>query len=55
MNSTAVDELTKWNSDSTHDEFINVRLLVAEVTNLDRRILAQGVVNPTMFNYYDRI
>lgn len=55
MNPTAVTELTKWNSDSTHEKFINVRLLVAEVTNLDRRILAQGVVNPTMFNYYDRI
>jgi hypothetical protein len=55
MNSEAVKALTQWNSDSTHDEFINVRLLVAEVTNLDRRILAQGVVNPTMFNYYDRI
>jgi hypothetical protein len=55
MNSNAVAALTQWNSDHTYDEFINVRLLVAEVTNLDRRILAQGVVNPTMFNYYDRI
>lgn len=55
MNSNAVAALTQWNSDNTHDTFINVRLLVAEVTNLDRRILAQGVINPTMFNYYDRI
>jgi hypothetical protein len=55
MNSDAVAALTQWNSDNTHDTFINVRLLVAEVTNLDRRILAQGVINPTMFNYYDRI
>lgn len=55
MNSDAVAALTQWNNDNTHDVFINVRLLVAEVTNLDRRILAQGVINPTMFNYYDRI
>ena len=55
MNSNAVAALTQWNSDNTHDGFLNVRLLVAEVTNLDRRILAQGVINPTMFNYYDRL
>jgi hypothetical protein len=30
-------------------------LLVAETTPEQKRILAQGVVNPTMFNYYDRI
>ena len=55
MNSNAVAALTQWNNDTTHDEFINIRLLVAEATNLDRRILAQGVINPTMFNYYDNI
>lgn len=55
MNPNAVAALTQWNSQNIHDQFINVRLLVAEVTNLDRRILAQGVVNPTMFNYYDRL
>lgn len=32
-----------------------VRLLVAEHTPQTRRVVAQGVVNPTMFNYYDRI
>jgi hypothetical protein len=28
---------------------------MAEMTNESRRIAAQGVINPTMFNYYDRI
>ena len=55
MNSNALLELNKWNLNNSSNTFINVRLLVAELTNLDRRIIAQGVVNPTMFNYYDRI
>ena len=33
----------------------NYRLLIAEPTVNDRTILAQGFVNPTMFNVYDRI
>lgn len=55
MNSTALAALQQWNLDINNDRFTNIRLLVAEVTNFDRRVIAQGVVNPTMFNYYDRL
>ena len=36
-------------------EFLAYRLLVAEIPAEQRRILAQGVVNPTMFNYAERL
>ena len=36
------------------DKYINYRILMAETNNLNRSILAQGVVNPTMFNYGER-
>lgn len=34
--------------------YINYRLLIAEASNNDRKILAQGIVNPTVFNYEQR-
>lgn len=36
------------------DKYISYRLLMAETNVGTRSILAQGVVNPTMFNYYER-
>ena len=35
--------------------YSNYRLLIAEATNADRKILAQGIVSPTVFNYKDRV
>ena len=35
--------------------YVNYRLLVAESTPYDRTVLAQGIINPTVFNYYYRI
>lgn len=54
MNTAAKNNLAQWNKDNPGREFIQIRLVVAEMDNESRRILAQGVVNPTMFNYYDR-
>ena len=34
--------------------YTQYRLLVAETSNLTRRILTQGVINPTMFNFKQR-
>lgn len=34
--------------------YSNYRLVIAEPTNADRKILAQGIVSPTVFNYKDR-
>lgn len=34
--------------------YSNYRLLIAEASNADRKILAQGVVSPTVFNFEDR-
>lgn len=34
--------------------YISYRILMSETTPETRRIVAQGVINPTMFNYYDR-
>lgn len=35
--------------------YINYRLLIAEPTNADRTILAQGIVSPTVFNFNERV
>lgn len=35
--------------------YVNYRLLIAEPTNADRSILAQGIVSPTMFRFNDRV
>ncbi|MCI6615029.1 MAG: hypothetical protein MSC51_04245 [Mollicutes bacterium] len=35
-------------------DYISYRILMSETTPETRRIVAQGVINPTMFNYYDR-
>lgn len=35
-------------------KYIGYRLLVAETDNTNRRIVEQGVINSTMFNYVDR-
>lgn len=35
-------------------EYVSYRILMSETTPETRRIVAQGVINPTMFNYYDR-
>lgn len=35
-------------------EFVSVQLLVAQATNSDRSVLAQGIVAPTVFNIYNR-
>lgn len=52
---TVAEALNNWNIANPNNQFIQIRLLVAETTPEQKRILAQGVVNPTMFNYYDRI
>lgn len=43
-------ELTKL----VKDKYTSYRLLMAETSAGTRSILAQGVVNPTLFNYYER-
>lgn len=55
MNDKAKTALDKYNAAHPNNKFVQVRLLMAEMSQEDRRILAQGVVNPTMFNYYDRL
>lgn len=35
-------------------DYIAYRLLIAETSSATRKILAQGVINPTLFNYYER-
>lgn len=39
----------------TDEGYVNYRLLMAEVSDSDRSILAQGFVNPTVFNHADRV
>ena len=36
------------------DNYVAYRLLVAETDITNRRVIEQGVINPTMFNYVDR-
>lgn len=36
------------------NQFVSYRLLVADTNISNRRIVEQGVINPTMFNYNDR-
>ena len=55
MNDAAKSKLLQWNENNPDNKFIQVRLLMAQMDSSSRRILAQGVVNPTMFNYRDRI
>ena len=38
-----------------NSQYINYRLLIAEATNADRKVVAQGIVSPTVFNYKDRV
>ena len=37
------------------DEYVRYRLLIAEASNSDRSILAQGIVSPTVFNHAERV
>ncbi len=53
---------TKYDEDeeitSRWEAFENIkayRILMAETTPLNRRVVTQGVLNPTMFNLYDRM
>lgn len=41
-------------SEDFDGKYIAYRLLVADTDITNRRIVEQGVINPTMFNYYDR-
>ena len=55
-NATVSFDLLEQNvKDKINDTYINYRLLIAEATNADRKVVAQGVVSPTVFNYKDRI
>ena len=36
-------------------KYVNYRLLIANPTNADRTILAQGIVSPTVFKFDDRV
>lgn len=54
---TVANAIFTWPEDLTphiKDKYISYRLLMAETNIGTRSILAQGVVNPTMFNYYER-
>lgn len=35
--------------------FVSVQLMIAQATYADRSVQAQGIVNPTVFNLYDRM
>ena len=52
---TATLTLPNTTKETISKYYVNYRLLIAEATNADRRILAQGIVNPTVFNYEQRI
>lgn len=52
---TAVLTLSATAKETISNYYTNYRLLIAEATNADRRILAQGIVNPTVFNYEQRV
>ena len=41
-------------SDLVEEKYIAYRLLMAETSPSTRNTIAQGVVNPTLFNYYER-
>lgn len=47
---------SSWQSEiqSLSGQYIAYRLLIADTNISNRRIVAQGVINPTMFNYNDR-
>ena len=50
----------KFNMNSTlhslvKDKYVKYRLLIAEASNSDRSILAQGIVSPTVFNHAERV
>ena len=54
---TVANAIFTWPEDLTQhikDKYVSYRLLMAETNVGTRSILAQGVVNPTMFNYYER-
>lgn len=52
---TAVVNLTEEQKEVLQKYYTNYRLLIASPTNADRKILAQGIINPTIFNYSHRI
>lgn len=37
------------------DKYVKYRLLIAEASNSDRSVLAQGIVSPTVFNHAERV
>lgn len=52
---SAVVDIDAINSVIQGKNYIAYRLLVADTNISNRRIVSQGVINPTMFNYVDRI
>ena len=51
---TLPSELLTFVRDTHGNEFATVQLLVAEATYADRSVKAQGIINPTMFNVWER-
>lgn len=56
---TAIVDLTKIFPDAAvladlKSKYIGYRLLMADMDMSSRRIISQGIINPTMFNYNDR-
>ena len=53
VSTVTVDSIQDWPQELSR--FVNYRLLMAETSNSTRRIIAQGIVNPTIFNMAERI
>lgn len=41
-------------TDMTNAKFVTAQLMIAEASYADRSVKAQGIINPTMFNVWDR-
>ena len=47
-------DVVEFLKDTENGKFAAVQLCIAEATYADRSVLAQGIVNPTMFNVWER-
>ena len=51
---TAPSSIVELNEIFEENNIVNYRLLIAETSESTRNIVAQGIINPTMFNLYER-
>lgn len=51
---TEPSSISELNEVFDNNNIVNYRLLIAETSESTRNVIAQGVINPTVFNIYDR-